>query len=143
EFAIRASLGASQGRVVRQLLTESIVLALAGGAFGLVLAVLTTRSVLHAFPTALPRVEEIGLDVPVLIFTLAISLLAGILFGLAPALKSSAGNLLESLKEGGRSASGTHHRTQGLFIVGEIAMALVLLAGAGLMLRSLTRLWSI
>jgi predicted permease len=143
EFAIRASLGASQGRVVRQLLTESLVLALAGGALGLTLAALGTRAALGVLPTALPRAEEIGIDLRVLLFTLSISLFAGILFGLAPALKTLRPNLHESLKEGGRSASGTSHRTQNVFIVGEIAMALVLLTGAGLMIRSLTRLWNV
>ena len=143
EFAIRASLGATQGRVVRQLLTESILLALAGGAFGLTLAALGTRAALGVLPTALPRAEEISLDLRVLLFTVSISLFAGILFGLAPALKTTRPDLHESLKEGGRGASGTRHRTQSVFIVLEMAMALVLLAGAGLMIRSLTRLWSI
>jgi len=143
EFAIRASLGASQGRVIRQLLTESILLALTGGALGLLLAALGTQAALRALPTTLPRAEEIGLDFHVLLFTVSISLLAGILFGLAPALKTLRPDLHESLKEGGRGDSGTRHRTQGAFIVGEMAMALVLLAGAGLMIRSLTRLWSI
>src|SRR5271167_192300 len=143
EFAIRAALGASQRRVLRQMLTESVVLALTGGALGLLLAAWGTRAALGVLPTALPRAEEIGLDTRVLLFTLAISLLAGILFGLAPALKMSPSNLQESLKEGIRGLSGTRHRAQGVFIVAEMAMALVLLAGAGLMIRSLTRLWNV
>jgi predicted permease len=143
EFAIRAALGASARRVLRQLLTESVALALAGGALGLLLAAWGTRAALGILPTALPRAEEIGLDTRVLLFTLAISLIAGLLFGLAPALKMSPLNLQETLKESGRSLSGTRHRAQSVFIVAEMAMALVLLAGAGLMIRSLTRLWNV
>ncbi|HWZ81286.1 MAG TPA: ABC transporter permease [Terriglobales bacterium] len=143
EFAIRAALGASQNRVVKQLLTESMLLALAGGVLGTLLAAWGTRAALAVLPTALPRAEEIGLDARVLFFTAAISLLAGILFGLAPALKMSTPKLQESLNEGGRSVSGGRHRVQGVFIVAEMAMALVVLAGAGLMIRSMDRLWSI
>ena len=93
-------------------------------------------------PTALPRADEVRLDSRVLFFTLAISLLAGILFGLIPALRMSSPNLHDSLKEGGRSMSGSHHRLQGVFVIAEMAMALVLLVGAGLMIRSLVRIWS-
>jgi predicted permease len=143
EFAIRAALGASQRRVLRQLLAESVVLALTGGALGLLLASWGTRAALSVLPTALPRAEEIGLDARVLLFTLAISLLAGVLFGLAPALKMSPVNLQGTLNESGRGMSGTRHRVQGVFIVAEMAMALVLLCGAGLMIRSLTRLWNV
>ena len=143
EFAIRAALGASERRVLRQLLTESVALSLAGGAFGLLLAAWGTKAALRVLPTALPRAEEVGLDSRVLLFTLAISLLAGVLFGLVPALKMSPANLQESLKESGRGVSGARHRVQGVFIVAEMAMALVLLAGAGLMIRSLTRLWNV
>ena len=143
EFAIRASLGATQARVVRQLLTESVMLGLAGGALGLTMAALGTRAALAVLPTALPRAEEIAIDLRVLLFTLAISLFSGILFGLAPALKISRPHLHDALKEGGRGASGARHRTQNIFIVVETAMALVLLIGAGLMIRSLTRLWSV
>lgn len=143
EFAIRAALGASHRRVLRQLLTESVVLSLAGGALGLLLASLGTRAALSILPTALPRAEEIGLDNRVLLFTLGISLLAGVLFGLAPAFRMSPANLQETLKESGRGISGARHRLQGIFVVAEMAMALVLLAGAGLMIRSLTRLWNV
>ena len=143
EFAIRLSLGASQGRVIRQLLTESILLALGGAGLGLIIASWGTKAALAALPVAMPRAEQVGLDTHVLIFTAVVSILAGILFGLAPALKTASSNLQETLKEGGRGTSGTHHRVQGAFVVVEMAMALVLLIGAGLMIRSLMQLWSV
>jgi predicted permease len=98
---------------------------------------------LGVLPTALPRAQEIGLDSRVLLFTLAISIMAGIFFGLAPAFKMSPLTVHDSLKEGGRGISGSRHRLQGIFVVAEMAMALVLLSGAGLMIRSLTRLWNV
>lgn len=143
EFAIRTALGASQGRVAGQLLTESLVLALAGGALGLLMAAWGTRAALTVLPAALPRAEEIHLSFRVLLFTLAISVLAGILFGLAPALRTSLSTLNDPLKEGAHSLSGRRFRIQGYFVVAELAMATILLAGAGLMLRSLVRLWSV
>jgi len=143
EFAIRAALGASQHRVIRQMLTESIMLALAGGTLGLLLAAWGTRAALGVLPSALPRAAEISLDARVLLFTLSITLLTGILFGLVPALKVSVENVANGLKEGGRGISGTRHRIQRVLVVAEMAMALVLLTGAGLMIRSLMRLWNI
>ena len=143
EFAIRAALGASKPRIIRQLLTESILLAVFGGALGLIVAVWGTQAALSFLPDPLPRAQEIGLDTRVLIFTTAISLLAGILFGLAPALKTSRPNLQETLKEAGRGSSGARHRAQGIFVAAEMALSLVLLIGAGLMIRSLSRLWSV
>jgi len=143
EFAVRAALGASQGRVVRQLLTESILLALAGGGVGLLLAAWGTRAALGVLPAALPRAEQVGLDAHVLIFTAGISLLAGILFGLTPALKTSQPDLHDTLKQGGRGASGNRHRMQSVFVVAEMALALVLLIGAGLTIRSLAKVWSV
>jgi predicted permease len=143
EFAIRAAMGASQMRVIRQLLTESIVLAGAGGALGLLLAIWGTKAVLATLPGALPRASEVSLDARVLLFAMALSLLAGIIFGLAPALKTSRVNLEEILKESGRGSSGARHRLQGIFVAVEVAMALVLLVGAGLMVRSLAALWRV
>ncbi len=143
EFAVRATLGASRSRVVRQLLTESVLLAIVGGGLGLVMAVGGTRAVLRVLPAALPRAEQIGLDWRVLFFTALITLLAGVFFGLAPALTIGRADLHEQLKEGGRGASATRHRTQGIFVVVEMGLAVVLLIGAGLTIRSLMRLWSI
>jgi predicted permease len=143
EFAIRSALGASAPRVLRQLLTESSLLALAGGAFGLLLAAWAATEVLNLVSDTLPRAQEVRLDGHVLLFTLGISLLSGILFGLAPALKASHPDLQDTLKEGGRGVSGARHRAQGIFVATEMAMAVVLLIGAGLMLRSLARLWGV
>ncbi len=143
EFAVRAALGASHWRVIRQLLTESLLLAGTGGALGLLLAFLSTKAVLNTLPGTLPRAGEISLDARVLFFTLGVSLLAAILFGLAPALKASRADLQEVLKESGRGSSGARHRLQGIFVAGEVAMALILLIGAGLMIRSLAALWGV
>jgi predicted permease len=143
EFAIRAALGADHLRMIRQLLTESILLAGFGGALGLLLAFWGTRAVLGNLPGALPRANEVALDSRVLVVTLALSLFAGIVFGLAPALKTSRVNLQEVLKESGRGVSGARQRLQGIFVAGEVAMALVLLVGAGLMVRSLAALWRV
>lgn len=143
EFAIRIALGAGRRRVVRQLLTESTLLALAGGGLGLLVATWGLQAGLKVLPEALPRAGDVHLDGRVLLFTLAASLLTGILFGLAPALKTSSANIQTTLKEGGRGASAAHHRTQTFFVVAEVALALVLLAGAGLMVRSLAALWTV
>jgi predicted permease len=143
EFAIRAALGAGQWRLLRQSLTESTLLALAGGGLGLTVAGWGTKAAIAALPTTLPRAEEVGLDGRVLVFTLAISLLTGVLSGLAPALKTSQRRLAETLKEGGRGAGGGRHRAQGALVAVEMALALVLLIGAGLMIRSLSALWNV
>ena len=143
EFAIRSALGASRTRIVRQLLTESLLLAGAGGVLGFLLAFFGTKAIIRALPGALPRSGEVSVDWRVLLFTLAVSLLAGIVFGLAPALKTSRTNLQEVLRQAGRGAAGARHRLQSLFVALEVAMALVLLVGAGLMLRSLSALWRV
>jgi predicted permease len=143
EFAIRAALGSGHWRVIRQLLTESVSLGALGGALGLLFAVCGTKAMLNTLPGTLPRVEEISLDGRVLLFTLTLSVFAAIVFGLAPALKGSRVNVMEVLKESGRGSIGPRHRLQRIFVVSELAMALVLLIGAGLMLRSLSALWRV
>jgi predicted permease len=143
EFAIRAALGAGRWRLLRQSLTESLLLALAGGGLGLVVASWGTNAALAVLPTTLPRAAEVGLDSRVLIFTLAISLFTGILFGLAPALKTSGWRLSEALKEGGRGTSSGRGRAQGVLVAVEMALAVVLLIGAGLMIRSLSAIWNV
>lgn len=143
EFAIRAALGANRGRVVRQLLTECTLLGVAGGGLGVLLASFGMRLALSALPQALPRVEQVRLDGRVLLFTLATSILSSVLFGLAPGLKTSRTNLQMTLKEGGRGLSGARHGAQRVLVAAEMALALVLLAGAGLMIRSLVNLWNV
>ena len=142
EFAIRAALGAGRGRVLRQLVTESVLLAVAGGSLGLALAAWGTQAALKHLPTDLPRAAGIGLDARVLIFTAVISLLAGVFFGLAPAVKVCSPNLHKTLNEGGRGGSAARQRTQAVLVVVEMAMALILLTGAGLMIRTMVHLWN-
>ncbi|HZD32565.1 MAG TPA: ABC transporter permease, partial [Candidatus Angelobacter sp.] len=113
EFAIRVALGASQARVVRQLLTESVLLAGLGGVLGLLLAHWGTKAILKGLPAALPRASEVSMDSKVLLFTMALSLFAGIVFGLAPALKATRVNLQETMNQSGRGSSGFRHRLQG------------------------------
>ena len=142
EFAIRIALGAGQDRVVRQLLTESLLLSMIGGALGLVVAKFGITAALATVPRGLPRAEDIGLDTRVLLFTLAVSVLAGIIFGLIPAWKASRGNVSRQLIESGRALAGGRGSAQNVFVIGEMAMALVLLIGAGLMIRTLVSLWA-
>ncbi|MGD0362207.1 MAG: ABC transporter permease [Bryobacteraceae bacterium] len=143
EIAVRLALGASRAQIVRQLVTESVLLALAGGASGLIVAKLGLRAVLAAAPGSLPRIENIGLNFPVLLFALMVSMMAGVLFGLAPALKHSNADVQEGLKSGGRGATSGHHRTQALLAVVQIALALVLMSGASLLFRTIHNLWAV
>jgi predicted permease len=143
EFAIRSALGASHARILRQLLTESSVLSAAAGALGLLLAYGGTRTLLRWLPAALPRIGEVSLDSRVLLFALGLSLVTSVIFGLAPAVKAMRTNLLEVMKQSARGSSGFRHRLQGAFVVAEVALALVLLVGAGLMVRTLDALWRV
>jgi predicted permease len=142
EMSIRTALGAGRLRLIRQLLTESILLSLLGGGLGLLLALWGVDLLVALSPGNLPRLREISLDGKVVGFTLGISLLTGIIFGLAPALQASRLDLIGSLKEGGRSSMEGfgRHRMRSLLIVVEVALALVLLTGAGLMIRSFQRI---
>lgn len=142
EIAVRAALGAGRGRILRQLATESGVLALAGAAFGLLVAFGLVQGLVALAPEGLPRRDAIGVDFTVLLFTLGVGLLTGVLFGLAPAVHTWKLSLVHSLKEGARGAgSGVRgRRTRTGLVVAEMALALVLLVGAGLMIQSLRNL---
>lgn len=141
EMAIRSAVGASRWRIIKQLLTESVVLAMIGGLLGLGLAFAAVKA-LRVFGSAnIPRLPEIGVDGRVLAFTFFVSLLTGIVFGLVPALKASRVDLNETLKDGGRSSGGgSNHRTRNLLVVAEVALSLMLLIGAGLLIRSYQRI---
>jgi predicted permease len=141
EFAVRFALGADRARIIRQLITESMLLSLAGGALGLMLARPSVNAVLAAVPGGLPRSENIGVDATVLIFTFAVAMAVGILFGLAPALKSSRTDVQASLKEGGSGFAGANHRAQSALVVVQIALTLIILVGAGVLFRSIRGLW--
>ncbi|MBV8073492.1 MAG: ABC transporter permease [Acidobacteriaceae bacterium] len=140
EVSVRAALGAGRGRLLRQFLAESLTMALLGGAVGLLLAWWGVRAMVRFGPAGIPRLETLSVDWRVACVTLAVSLLTGILFGLAPALQASA----EALKEGGRSGSGrARQRVRGLLVISEFALSLMLLIGAGLMVRSFLALEAI
>jgi predicted permease len=143
EFAIRRALGAQRIRLVCQLLIESVLLAVTGAVLGLLVAYWSTKGVLANLPVYFPRTSEIRLDAPVLLFTLAAAVLSGIVFGLAPALKTYRADISIGLKADGRGSSGARHRIQAVFVVVELALSIVLLAGAGLMVRSIAEIWKV
>ncbi len=142
EIAVRTALGASRGRIVRQLLTESLVLSLVSGAVGLILTVIGLKALVALAPENVPRLDEVSLDVRVLGFTLFVSLLTGIVFGLVPAFQASRPDLNESLKEGSRGSTGgaSAKLARNALVIFEVAIALVLLTCAGLMIRSFLRI---
>ena len=145
EFAVRTAMGAGRGNIAGQLLLESVVLGLAGGVVGLLLAFAGLRLLVALGPTSLPRLGEIGLDPVVLLFTLGASLFAAVLFGIAPVVQHGRGSLTASLKEGGRggSAGKERHRARNALVVAQMSLALVLLAGSGLMIRSFQALLAV
>jgi predicted permease len=143
EFAIRLALGASRSRIVRQLLAESVVLSASGGLLGLAIAKWGVSAVLAAAPGSVPRIENIGVNAPVLLFAFGVSMTVGIVFGLFPALKSSKLDVQTGLKEGGRSVAGGHQRAQRILVVLQIALALVLLDGGSLLFRTVRNLWAV
>jgi putative ABC transport system permease protein len=140
EVAIRAAMGARRGRLIQQLLTESIILAVIGSALGLGLAYVGVKLFVTFGPSEIPRLEEIGLDGRVVGFSILIAVITGVVFGLAPAIQISKPDLHDSLKEGGRGSTSGRHRLRNVLVVSEVAIALVLLIGAGLMIKSFQRL---
>jgi putative ABC transport system permease protein len=144
EVAVRAAIGAGRGRIIRQLLAESVVLSALGGAIGLLLGAWGVRVILALSPPNIPRLHETTLDGHVLLFTAVISLATGIVFGLAPAWYASRVNLSEALNAEGRSGTATgRHRTHGVLVIAEVALAVILLVGAGLMIQSFLRLQAV
>jgi putative ABC transport system permease protein len=141
EIAIRAAMGASRGRVVTQMLTESVLLSAIGGTLGLLLSVWLTDVLRSLMPEGAPRLDHVGIDYRVLVFAIGVSALSGFVFGLVPALQASKLDVSSSLKEGGRTGEG-HRRTsaRSLLLIGEVALSLVLLIGAGLLIKSFMRL---
>lgn len=140
EIAVRAALGAGRGRIVRQLLTESLLIALVGGVFGIVLALWGTKALLALAPANLPRLNAVEIDLRILLISLGASLVCGVIFGLVPALSASKTDLVASLKESERTDSGTRQWLRRTFVVAEVALALVLLISAGLLVRSFGKL---
>lgn len=145
EIAVRTGLGASRWRIARQLLTESVMLSILGGTIGVLVAWWGTKALVALSPPALVDLKNVGVNLPVLMFTLGLSVITGIVFGLVPSLEATRFNLHNSLKEGGKNVGGSSggHRVRSLFVVTQVALALVLLVGAGLLLKSLNRLQSV
>jgi len=141
ELAVRVALGATRGRLIRQVLTESVLLSIGGGVLGLFLAVWVTAALVHATPAGVPRINEVSADGSVLSFTLGLSILTGIVFGLFPALQASRADVQVTLQEGGRTGTAGSGRTRlrDFLVAAEVAVSLVLLVGAGLMTKSLFR----
>jgi putative ABC transport system permease protein len=145
ERAVRIALGSGRGRLMQYVLTESMLLSLVGGAAGILLAWIGTRALVSAGPASIPRLGEIGLNANVLLFTTAVSVVAGLLFGLLPALRAGSKRTLAALRDGGRGSTigRDRHRARNVLVVGQVALALMLLVGSGLMVRSFQQLRSV
>ena len=142
ELVLRMALGAGRGRLVRQLLTESVLLSIVGGAAGLAAAAVGVRWLIALAPADLPRVRDISIDGPVLVFAIVLTTLIGLAFGLVPALQGSSGDMQQALQSGSPRTSGGDHRTRGALVVAEVALALMLLVSSGLLFRSIQRLFA-
>jgi predicted permease len=141
EIAIRAALGASQGRVTRQLVAESLVLSLSGAVLGIVAASSSLKAILRVYPSNLPRAQEVSVDYRVLLFTVGLAIVTGIVFGLVPALRVARPNLSDAMREGRSSTTGCgHNRLRSSLVIAETAFGVTLLIGAGLLIRSFNRL---
>ena len=143
EFSVRLALGANRAQVIRQVIIESVLLSLAGGTIGLLVARWGLKAILLGFGQSIPRAENIGLNISILVFVLAVSVTVGILFGLLPAIKCSRTGLRASLQRGGRGFAGGRHRTQSVFVVLQVALSLILLTGASLLFRTIHNLWAV
>ncbi len=149
EIAVRSALGASRWQIIRQLLTESVLLSLCGGALGMLLCIFSVKWIYILGATSIPRLQDVGIDGRVLLFTLAVSLFSGLLFGLAPALRISRLDLNSTLKDSSRGAAGAGaiwgrgNNVRGLLVISELALSVILLIGAGLLIRSFARLQNV
>ena len=143
EFSVRAALGASRGRVIRQLLAESLVLTGTGGALGVAIAVFGVRGLIAIAPGGLPRIEAIAVNGPVLLFTVAVVSVISVVFGVVPAWHATRQDLHQGLKQSGRRSIGTHRVMRSSLVVSEVALALVLLVGSGLLVRTMIRLFAV
>jgi len=143
EFAIRLALGASRAQIMRQLVAESLQISFVGGLLGLAIAEWGVKAVLAAAPGSVPRIENIGVDTPVLLYTLGVSVIVGIVFGLFPALKSAKTNVQMGLADGARGTVGGHQHIQNVLAVLQVALALVLLTGGSLLFRTIRNLWTV
>lgn len=143
EFAVRRALGAGRMQIVRQVITESMLLSFAGGILGVAVSKIALTAFVKAVPGSLPRIENIGVNASVLLFTLIVSMLVGLLFGLVPAFEQAKNDVQAGLKAGGRGSTASHRRTQGALVVAQFALALILLSGAGLLFRAIQNLWAV